>query len=100
MGALRHSLLPSSSPLRERPQPGQQLVTTATQMSSTGHKPENKPMGSVNAITMHDYKGDGFWMVKDKAVDPVPNVSAEPDPLLDALDEIEDTSHWEEEDTP
>src|SRR6266852_5669345 len=27
MGALRHSLLPSSSPLREHPQPGQQLVT-------------------------------------------------------------------------
>src|SRR6266852_2216182 len=29
MGALRRSLLPSSSPLRECPQPGQQLVTPA-----------------------------------------------------------------------
>ena len=74
----------SAAPLKRR--------KTKAQTSSTDHKPENKLMGSANAITVHDYEGDGFWMVKDKAVDPAPNVSAEPDPLLDALDEIEDAS--------
>jgi transposase InsO family protein len=73
--------------------------TTTAQTSSTSHKPDNKPVGSANAITVHDEEGDGFWMVEDEAVVPAPNVSAEPDPLLGAPDEIEDAPHREEEET-
>jgi len=73
--------------------------TTAAQTLSTSHKLDNKPVGSANAITVHDEEGDGFWMVEDKAVVPAPNISAEPDPLLGTPDEIEDALHREKEDT-
>jgi hypothetical protein len=69
--------------------------TTAVQTSSTSHKLDNKPVGSANAITVHNEEGDGFWMVENEAVVPAPNVSAEPDPLLGAPDEIEDAPHRE-----
>ena len=55
------------------------------QTSSTIYKPENKPMGSTNAITVHDYKGDGFWMAEEEAVNLAPIVSMDPDPMLGAL---------------
>jgi hypothetical protein len=72
--------------------------TKAAQTSrSTTPKPENKPVGSANAITVNEYEGDGFWMAEDEAVVPAPNVSAEPDPMLGAPDDIEDAPHSEEE---
>lgn len=71
---------------------------TGTQSSSTGSKPENKPVGSANAITAHDFEGDGFWMAEEEAVDPAPIVSTEPDPLLGVPDDIEDAPHREGED--
>ena len=56
-------------------------------------------MGSANAVTAHDFEGDGFWMAEEAVVNPAPIVSAEPDPLLGALDGIEDAPHREGEDT-
>ncbi len=58
--------------------------TQAMQMSSS--KPENKPVGSANAAVVHDFKGDGFWMVEETAINLAPLAIAEPDPLLGTLD--------------
>ncbi len=73
--------------------------TQAAQTSSSNSKPKNKPVGSANATIVHDFEGDGFWMVEEVAVDPAPFVSTEPDPLLGVPDDIEDTPHWEGEST-
>jgi hypothetical protein len=66
-------------------QSGQVSPTTSTP------KPDNKPIGSANTVAYMDDKGDSFWMVKeaDKKVAPVHTVSAEPDPILYALDDLE-----------
>src|SRR5258708_3686011 len=71
--------------------------TQATQTSSS--KPENKPVGSANATVIHDFEGDGFWMVEETAIDLAPLAIAEPDPLLGALDNPEAAPHWEGEET-
>jgi hypothetical protein len=60
-------------------------------------KPENKPVGSANLVTTHDFEGDRFWMAKEEAVDLVPTVSTEPDPLLGAPNNIMDAPHREGE---
>jgi zinc knuckle protein len=71
--------------------------TQATQMSSS--KLENKPVESANAAIIHDFDGDGFWMVEGAAIDLTPLIIAEPDPLLGALDDPEVMPHWEGEET-
>jgi hypothetical protein len=71
--------------------------TKAAQTSSTSQKPENKPVGSANAITaVDDFEGDGFWMVEE-AVVPAPTVNAKPNPMLGAPDLIDNASHQEGE---
>ena len=72
-------------------------ATPAMQTSSTIYKPKNKPVGSANAITAHNYEGDGFWMAEEEAVNPAPIVSAEPDPMLGAPNNFEDAPHLEGE---
>jgi Pol polyprotein/zinc knuckle protein len=69
--------------------------TQATQTSSS--KPENKPVGSANAAVIHNFDGDGFWMVEEAAADLAPLIIAEPDPLLGTPDDSEVTLHWEGE---
>src|SRR5258708_3784616 len=71
--------------------------TQAMQTSSS--KLENKPVGSANAAVVHDFEGDGFWMVKETAIDLAPLAIAELDPLLGALDNPEVMPHWEGEET-
>src|SRR5258707_4297286 len=71
--------------------------TQATQTSSS--KPENKPVGSANAAVVHDFKGDGFWMVEETAINLAPLAIAEPDPLLGTLDNPKVAPHWEGEET-
>jgi zinc knuckle protein len=69
--------------------------TQATQMSSS--KLENKPVGSANAAVVHDFDGNGFWMVKEAAINLAPLIIAEPDPLLGTLDDSEVALHQEGE---
>ncbi len=71
--------------------------TQAMQMSSS--KLENKPVGSANAAVVHDFEGDGFWMVEKTAINLAPLAIAEPDPLLGALDNPKVALHWEGEET-
>ena len=68
------------------------------QMQSSTPKPENKPVGSVNAIIPYDFDGDGFWMAKEEATDEdlMCIISAKPDPLLGIPD---DTWHPEGEES-
>src|SRR5258708_33661005 len=68
-------------------------------MQTSSSKPENKPVGSANAAVIHDFEGDGFWMVEETAVDLAPLAIAEPDPLLGALDNPKVMPHWEGEET-
>ena len=72
-------------------------ATLATQMLSTIYKPENKPVGSANAIMAHDYEGDRFWMAEEEAINLAPIVSVEPDPMLGAPNDLEDAPHLEGE---
>jgi hypothetical protein len=60
-------------------------------------KPENKPVGSANVA--YNFKGDGFWMATEEAVDRTNLVSAKPDPMQGAADDIEDAPHREGEET-
>ena len=71
----------------------------ATQAPSTPFKPENKPVGSANAVVPYDFEGDGFWMAVEEAVDEdlMRIVGTEPDPLLGASDECTNVWHWEME---
>jgi hypothetical protein len=69
----------------------------AMQMSSS--KLENKPVGSANAAIVHDFNGDGFWMVEEAAINLAPLIIAELDPLLGAPDDPEVVPHWEGEKT-
>jgi hypothetical protein len=69
--------------------------TQAAQASNTSTKPENKPVGSANVI--YDFEGDGFWMATEEATDRTHLVSAEPDPMLGAMDDIENAPHREGE---
>ena len=55
-------------------------------------------MGSANAITVRNFERDGFWMAEDEAINPAPNSSAKPDPMLGASNEISDMPHQKEED--
>ena len=71
--------------------------TIATPSLSTSYKPENKPLGLANTITLHDFEEDGFWMAEEKVVDPMPVVSTEPDPMLSAPNEINVVLHPEGE---
>jgi Pol polyprotein/LTR polyprotein gag-polypeptide-like protein len=71
--------------------------TQAMQMSSS--KPENKPVGSANTAIVHDFNGNGFWMVEEAAINLAPLIIAEPDPLLGALNDPEVVLHWEGEET-
>ena len=66
-------------------------------MLSTTYKPKSKPVGFANAIMAHDYERDGFWMAEEKAVNLAPIVSTEPDPMLSAPNDLEDTPHLEGE---
>ena len=71
----------------------------AAQMPSSTPKPENKPVGSTNAIIAHDLEGDGFWMAKEAVMDAdlVCLVGAEPVPVLGIADEANSMQHSEEE---
>jgi len=69
--------------------------TQSAQASSTSSKPVNKPVGSANLT--YDSKGDGFWMATEEAVDRTHLATAEPDPMLGALDILEVAPHREEE---
>ena len=51
-------------------------------------KPETKPVGSANAVTVNHFDSDGFWMAKDPE-DPAQPVSMDPDPLLYKREELE-----------
>jgi LTR polyprotein gag-polypeptide-like protein/zinc knuckle protein len=66
--------------------------TQATQTSS--FKPENKPVGSANTAVVHDFDGDGFWMVKEAAINLTPLIIAELDPLLGTLDDPKVVLWW------
>ena len=63
------------------------LQTAQTQSSTP--KPENKPVGSANAVVPYDFDGDRFWLAKEEATDEDLTciISAEPDPLLGVLDD-------------
>lgn len=69
--------------------------TQTAQASATSSKPENKPVGSANVI--YDFDGDGFWMATEEVPDRTNLVSAEPDPMLGATDDIENAPHREGE---
>lgn len=73
------------------------VATPAAKTPGTSYKPENKPVGSANAVTSYDFEGDGFWMAEDEAVDLELTVSIEPDPLLGSPDDFEDAPHQEGE---
>jgi hypothetical protein len=68
-------------------------------MQTSSSKSENKPVESANAAIVHDFKGDGFWMVKEVAINLVPLIIAKPDPLLGALDNPKVIPHWKGEKT-
>ena len=65
-----------------------------TAQASTGNttKPENRPVGSANAITADDSDGDGFWMIEEEVARAHFNC-AEPDPFLDDSDSDDE---WED----
>ena len=71
----------------------------ATQTPSSAPKPENKPVGSANAIITHDLEGDGFWMAKEVAADAdlMHLVGTELDPMLGIVDKANSAWHSEEE---
>ena len=71
---------------------------TAGTPATQSYKPENKPVGLANAVEAYDFKGDGFWMAEEEAIDHDALTSTEPNPLLGAPDDIEDTLHREGED--
>jgi len=52
--------------------------------SGTSSKPKNKPVRSVNIVTVNDSEGDGFWMAKEegKEATHAHEVSTEPGVLL------------------
>ena len=52
--------------------------------SGTSSKPKNKPVRSVNIVTVDDSEGDGFWMAKEegKEATHAHEVSTEPGVLL------------------
>ena len=58
-----------------------------TAQASTGNttKPENRPVGSANAVTADDSEGDGFWMIEEE-VARAHFDCAELDPFLDDSD--------------
>ena len=49
--------------------------------ANSGTKPENRPVGSANAIYPNDSDEDGFWAVEEEVAHVYPN-HAEPDPLM------------------
>ena len=60
-----------------------QSAQTSTGNSST--KPENKPVGSTNAVTADDLDSDSFWVVKEE--DPHAHADCTvPSPILDDSD--------------
>jgi hypothetical protein len=65
--------------------------TTSASTSNAKAKPENKPVGSANAVTTYDYEGDGFWMAEE-VVDHAQLVSADPDPLLQEGEDLDEGS--------
>ena len=77
---------------RECHSPKKDDTTTASAVKadsdSTKAKPETKPVGSANAVTVDDFDDDGFWMAEDPE-DPAQPVSADPDPLLYEREELE-----------
>jgi zinc knuckle protein len=93
-GKMEHWAKECCSPKKDK---DESAGTQATQMSSS--KPENKPVGSANTAVVHDFDGNGFWMVEEAAVNLAPLIIAEPDPLLGALDDPEVVPHWEGEET-
>ena len=93
-GKARHWARECHSPKKEK---NKSIGTMAVQSLSTSYKPENKPVGLANTITLHDFEGNGFWMAKEEVIDPMPLVSTEPDPMLGAPDEINVVPHPEGE---
>ena len=57
--------------------------------TTSSAKPENKPVGSANAIIEHNFEGDGFWMAEEEEVAPALNIGADPDPCLGDLDDLD-----------
>ena len=87
------------SPKKEKSESASTNTSQTAQTQSSAPKPENKPVGSANAVVPYDFDGDGFWMAEEEATDKdlARIVSAEPDPLLGILD---DTWHLEGEESP
>ena len=69
--------------------------TQSTQAQPTSSKPENKPVGSANAV-IHNFEGDGFWMATEEAPDHTHLASTEPDPMLGTTND-NDALHCEGE---
>ncbi len=91
-GKLGHWAKECRSPKKDKEE---SAGTQTAQAQTTASKPENKPVGSVNVI--YDFKGDGFWMATDEAAEHTHLVSAEPDLMLSATDDVENESHREGE---
>ena len=49
--------------------------------ANSGTKPENRPVGSANAVYPNDSDEDGFWAVEEEAAHAYPD-HVEPDPLM------------------
>ena len=81
------------SPKKEGATNGQQGQAS----SGTSSKPENKPVGSANVVTVDE--GDGFWMAEEEGEETAHAhfVGAEPDPLLDGPEHHEALSNETEE---
>ena len=69
--------------------------SAGTQSAQALSKPKNRPVGLVN--TIYDFKGDGFWMATEEAIDRAHLASTEPDPMLGVPDDFEATLHQEGE---
>ena len=77
------------SPKKEKSESVSMNTLQTTQTQSSAPKPENKPVGSVNAVIPYNFDGNGFWMAKEEVTDEdlACIISTKPDPLLGILDD-------------
>ena len=64
-------------------------MSKQNESTTSSAKPENKPVGLVNAVIEHDFEGDRFWMAEEEEVAPALNIGADPDPCLGDPDDLD-----------
>ena len=64
-------------------------LSKQNESTTSSVKPKNKPVGLVNAIVEHNFKGDGFWMAEEVEVAPTLTTGADLDPCLGDPDDLE-----------